>query len=379
MRESLLLAIVFCLSGCPSMNGPPPMPADLTEATCDGPCTDPATDGAPEEDLASSASDLAGADLAGPRDLAGPGDLASPSAKLRHLYGEPNHLWVVGDRGFIARWQGTTWAQVPSGTAVDLHHVWSQGANLAWAVGASGTILRWNGAAWSAVAGGAGYDLCCVHGTGANDAWIAVRTSRPLMGRNHELTFLRWNGTAWTPYTATVLVSRGSRPVITTIWGTSPNEYSAGGTDGVEINARWNGTAWSAYEGILSSSQVAQIWGAGPGDIWIGSNQAPFAMQQVIISNTSGRADRPSARYSNYVLLALAGSGANDVWAYLQPAFGGSYIDAQFDGTKWQTRTPAQLRAPLFVESPGRFWSFSGRTISRKDGAAPWAAIWTAP
>lgn len=44
------------------------------------------------------------------------------------------------------------------------------------------------------------------------------------MGRNHELTFLRWNGTAWTPYTATVVVNRGSRPILTTIWGAGPNE-----------------------------------------------------------------------------------------------------------------------------------------------------------
>ncbi len=138
-----------------------------------------------------------------------------------------DQLLAVGTAGVIARFNGTTWSPVPSGTTRDLLAVTTESATSAFAVGASGTIVRWNGTAWSVETSGSTQTLHAVwagsgvayavgssgevlrrSGTPASWSRVSVPTAEPLYGvhglsaadvvvAGAQGTILRFNGTAW--------------------------------------------------------------------------------------------------------------------------------------------------------------------------------------
>lgn len=63
----------------------------------------------------------------------------------------PDEVWAVGMLGVILRYDGTSWAQVPSGTGDDLVSLWGRAADDIVAVGgrSGGTLGRWDGSAWT--------------------------------------------------------------------------------------------------------------------------------------------------------------------------------------------------------------------------------------
>ncbi len=80
-----------------------------------------------------------------------------------------SHVLVVGDKGNIAKWDGTAFANVPSPSVVtsNLNHVWFAGANAAIAVGSERTVIRYNGTSYSGVSGFPGtspINFTAVHG-----------------------------------------------------------------------------------------------------------------------------------------------------------------------------------------------------------------------
>jgi hypothetical protein len=104
------------------------------------------------------------------------------------------NAWAVGtyntgtsQKTFIARWNGTTWTQVPSpspGPEPFLFGVAAASANAAWAVGAynagsvtSTLIVRWNGTAWKQEAspspGSSFSALRSIAATSASNVWAA--------------------------------------------------------------------------------------------------------------------------------------------------------------------------------------------------------------
>jgi hypothetical protein len=61
-------------------------------------------------------------------------------------------VWVVGVDGLLLHYDGSTWTQVPSGTAASLLGVSGRTADDVWAVGLNGTLLEYDGVAWAPVA-----------------------------------------------------------------------------------------------------------------------------------------------------------------------------------------------------------------------------------
>jgi hypothetical protein len=129
--------------------------------------------------------------------------------------------WAVGDYNgsqgdgtLIARWNGTAWRKVPSPNPGSLHYdtlaaVAAASATSAWTVGyyqAGLTdltlIARWNGTSWAKVPspnpGGTGSAdsnlLQALAVTSATSAWAVGSYSRGPTGRT---LILHWNGTAW--------------------------------------------------------------------------------------------------------------------------------------------------------------------------------------
>ncbi len=101
---------------------------------------------------AQSSSAPRGADAGAPRGWTA---IQAGSANLNAVAGvSDSAVWVVGDRGTIARWDGAALAFEASGTVANLRGVWALDAEHAYAVGDGGTILERKAGVWAQVAAG---------------------------------------------------------------------------------------------------------------------------------------------------------------------------------------------------------------------------------
>jgi hypothetical protein len=169
--------------------------------------------------------------------------------------------WAIGYTGprtyktLIARWNGTSWARVPSPSPARhdvLFGVAATSVRSAWAVGVADNpgslrsktlILRWTGRAWTRVpspAPGAGGTLNAVATTSARNAWTVGFT-----GSNQSL-LLHWNGAAWTHVTSPAGARASS--LMFGVGATSARDVWAVGdtlSGGMRtLILHWNGTAW---------------------------------------------------------------------------------------------------------------------------------------
>jgi hypothetical protein len=141
-------------------------------------------------------------------------------------------IWVVGDRGAVARYpvspsdggshgdagsggeplvgQGVV---IPLASQVDLFAAWGQGDHL-WTAGASGTILHFDGSHWRTEDTGTTSTLHAIFGFGANDIWAA----------GDDGTLLHFDGNVWSRMD--VGTYRGS---MRAIWGATSNDVWIGG------------------------------------------------------------------------------------------------------------------------------------------------------
>ncbi len=87
----------------------------------------------------------------------------------------PDNVVMVGERGAVARWNGTRLAREPSGTSLDLRGVSVPSATEAYAVGAGGTLLHYHGGAWSALDSGTQALLNAVWSDGTRTFAVGVR------------------------------------------------------------------------------------------------------------------------------------------------------------------------------------------------------------
>ena len=85
-------------------------------------------------------------------------------------------IWLAGDRGCMAHFDGRAWSTVSSGTTTDLRAVATCGGGDAWAVGDQGTILHWNGISWNPMESGTGQDLLAIAGCGSGLLWAVGRS-----------------------------------------------------------------------------------------------------------------------------------------------------------------------------------------------------------
>jgi len=116
--------------------------------------------------------------------------VAGSDIVLRHIAGvSSNDIWVVGDRGVIRHWDGSTWKAPGNdlGTAT-LNGVWATSPTSAWAVGAYGTVLNWNGTTWSKVEQNLTSELLTA-------VWAANPTDVWVTGGSGSL--LHWDGRTW--------------------------------------------------------------------------------------------------------------------------------------------------------------------------------------
>lgn len=82
-------------------------------------------------------------------------------------------VWVVGAGGYIARYDGTGWTKIPSGTTQNLSGVAVFSESDVWFVGNQGTLLHWDDKQITSVPSGTTADLRKIWGTPMIGLWLA--------------------------------------------------------------------------------------------------------------------------------------------------------------------------------------------------------------
>ena len=142
--------------------------------------------------------------------------------------------WAVGDLSattpLTARWNGTSWSQVPGPTVT----------------GATNTVLN------------------AVSAASAADAWAVGRATQSLVTSSLAA---HWNGTAWT----VVPTPQIAGSVLTSVVDISPADAYAIGSPAEALH--WNGTAWSVFAvpapGGATPALLSAVAARSASDVWI--------------------------------------------------------------------------------------------------------------
>lgn len=180
--------------------------------------------------------------------------------------------------GYIARWNGTAWSNLGTGTTNGLNYsVYAlavSGASLYVGGGfstAGGTaatnIAKWDGTTWSTL--GAGATNGSVQALLVSGTSLYAGGSFTSVGGVAANTIAKWDGSTWSPLGSGTLLANGSARSSVTALAILGNTLYAGGdfgrAGGVAASniAKWDGSAWSAL-GTGLSAPVRSL-GAGPG------------------------------------------------------------------------------------------------------------------
>ncbi|MBF9224277.1 T9SS type A sorting domain-containing protein [Hymenobacter ruricola] len=167
---------------------------------------------------------------------------------------------------YVARWNGTAWSSLGTGTANGTDRevqvlaaapngdVYASGFfGLAGGVPANG-LARWNGTAWSALGTGPAGELdgfaAALAVAPNGDLYVGGTITRA--GGIPVNNVARWNGTAWSALGAGISLGSTGGTTVTALSVAGNGDVYAGGNfteaGGLPANnvARWNGTAWTS-------------------------------------------------------------------------------------------------------------------------------------
>lgn len=154
----------------------------------------------------------------------------------------PDDVWIVGgasrgpsgSTGTILRWDGTRLSQVrPTETAsiadtVALFKVWGSGRDDVMVVGASGLAIAWDGVRWDKTNTRTSFQLTTVHGRGPYEKYV--------VGGLSQGTVLRFDGFSWRE------IGPAFAPPLSAVWAAEDALWVAGESG---FLARWDGIEWT--------------------------------------------------------------------------------------------------------------------------------------
>jgi hypothetical protein len=170
------------------------------------------------------------------------------SAPVVWVAGE-NDVWLGGAK--IWHWDGAAWSESSQMSAV---HFWGFSPTDIWATNES-RVARWDGSTWTDVPASAGVTMTAlwrIWGTSDSDIYVANQDNSRVY---------HYNGTAWTVTTLQFVM-------VEAIWGSSANDIWLSGTFDLW---HYNGT-WTKYAGNDEPTSVNGIWGFAANDVWAASD-----------------------------------------------------------------------------------------------------------
>ena len=125
-------------------------------------------------------------------------------------------IFVCGTEGYIANYNGVSWAVMGSGTMEQLYNIWGASGNCVYAVGTDGTVLYYNGMNWSSINLSSSYNMWHVDGVSWDDVFISSGH-----GEVHH-----FDGISWTP------MNVGADATLLCCWQAAWDVAYTGGIDG---------------------------------------------------------------------------------------------------------------------------------------------------
>ncbi len=249
---------------------------------------------------------------------------------------------------FIAKWNGTTWSAVGSGTndwvysmAVYNGELYV-GGNFTTAGGVSSTsnIAKWNGTTWSAVGS---IITIPVRSMAVYNGELYVGGYFTTVGGVGASNIAKWNGTAWSAV-GSGITGLNNDVISMAVYN---GELYVGGyfttAGGVGVNriAKWNGTAWSAVgSGTNNSVNSMAVYN---GDLYVGG-----------AFTTAGGVSASKIAKWNGTTWSAVGSGANDGYVNSMAVFNGDlYVGGYFT-------TAGSVSANCIAKWNGTAWSAVG-------------------
>lgn len=231
---------------------------------------------------------------------------------------------AVGDNGAIVRHGASGWTPETSGTFATLQDVWSDGTT-SYAVGSGGTILRNTGAGagWLPVTSEAEVTLYDAWGPDASDLYVVGEQGLLF---HHDGTSLTKVGD---------LIKDSGKTDLRGIYGFGKQgpifTVGGGGYAAAQIGGTWKKTA------TPTTYVLHAVWGASADDVWAVGNLG-------VILHWTGTAWAPYADSpTKATLYDVWGRSASDVYAA-----GANGVLIHFDGTGWsvlRANTTSNLRA----------------------------------
>ena len=176
-------------------------------------------------------------------------------------------LWAI-DRDRVYHFDGKGWTQVlANGDIVDFDYIADIHAvspDSVVTVGGSGALLRWDGASWTADEVPAMFDLHTVWGSNPQDYWAGGTDG-------FESAVLRFDGSTWSEVDTTHLGDSGTQHIVedvTAMWGAEGGHLWAGGPGGVY---HFDGSIW---EQSFDAGAVVGGWASGPAGVGAGGGDA---------------------------------------------------------------------------------------------------------
>jgi hypothetical protein len=287
-----------------------------------------------------------------------------PTYNLKSVWGTgSDDVWVVGELGAVARFDGHGWSAVACPSSATLMSIWGRDRDDLWAVGTRGTILHWNGSTWSTVAPLTQEDLLVVRGSSPTDVWA--------VGRNSQV--LHWDGAAWSVERT---VSSTVKRDIAALWSRNTDDAWLMGSEGLMVRKVSGGWDFLGNEAPgLAATDFLGMWGLSLTDVWaVGTNGS--------IAHFGGNSWTLQTAPTHATLRSVWAGSPSDVWAV-----GDQAAVLRFDGRRWRNVGQATSN-PLFAiwgSSPDDVWAagqdfvhFDGSTWTRVDTpiASDVLALW---
>ena len=252
-------------------------------------------------------------------------------------------IWVVGEKGSIAHWNGAQWLQVHSGVSATLRTISIRSSDDVWFGGDSGTVLHWNGSAIELKAGGLP-NFQGIWGTASDNLW-AVGCGGAIY---------HYDGQSWSA------VQTGFSDDFSSVWGSSDKDIWVVGKDtsGYFVTVRWKDGKWSRTQTEDSGGSHPSLWGTSAKNVFATFNGGMYRHFDGDKWSDSMSVNLPSSPD----LVSIDGSSEQNIWA-LGVTTDGLGV-ARYDEGKWKDVSPsipglmvsANYLAQIRVFSPQEVW-----------------------
>lgn len=300
----------------------------------------------------------------------------------------PNDVWVVGSKGFVARFNGTAWEEHRIDTLLPIYSVWASNPTDVWAANTGGTLFHWDGLKWEEstlestpgdmpdnravlALGGSGPEnlLALVEpsylfGPACPVPWGESRMGCPLIYRRSRIDGeLAWRVASDQSYICDNLIVDGFTCLgLTDSWVDPSGDPWAVGATGRAVRPRGPATPPAIQGGLDETSSIATlqgISGTSSNDVWtVGASGT--------IRRFVGGAWTTVSSPTNVHLRAVWSRSPDEAWAV-----GDQGKLLRWDGKSWQLAPSPLDDRPrdllrVWGDSNGDVWTVGARALMRR-------------